>query len=119
MEISGRGTDDGGSSAGEGASPLAKLSGLGERIRAMADEKIGPEAGERVKAAGDKLKAAGGERLPSGATDRLRGVTGPASGSAAGATVPAPPFEERPELYVGAAFAGGRVLAGVMRLIAR
>ena len=119
MEVSGRGTDAGGSSAGKGASPLARLSGLGERIRAMADEKIGPEAGELVKAAGDKLKAAGGERLPSGATDRLRRDTGPASGSPAGATGPPPPYEERPELYVGAAFAGGLVLAGVMRLIAR
>ena len=119
MEASGQGTDAGGSSAGKGASPLARLSGLGERIRAMADEKIGPEAGERLKATGDKLKAAGGESLPSGATDRLRGVGGPAGGNPAGATVPAPPFEERPELYVGAAFAGGLVLAGVMRLIAR
>jgi hypothetical protein len=37
----------------------------------------------------------------------------------AGATVPAPPFEERPELYVGAAFAGGLVLAGLLRWIGR
>ena len=30
--------------------------------------------------------------------------------------MPAPPFDERPELYVGAAFAGGLVLGGLIRL---
>ncbi|CAA9580240.1 MAG: hypothetical protein AVDCRST_MAG88-3238, partial [uncultured Thermomicrobiales bacterium] len=98
----------------------SKLSGLGERIRAMAEEKIGPDAGERIKATGDKLKAAGGDRLPPAAAERLRGAGGGgATGSPAGATNAAPPFEERPELYVGAAFAGGLALAGVIRLIAR
>ncbi len=120
METSGWRTDAGGSSAGKGGSPLSKLSGLGDRIRTMADEKLGPDAGQRLKTAtGGKLKAVGGDRLPSGAAERLRGVTGGAGGSPAGATVPAPPFEERPELYVGAAFAGGLALAGVIRLIAR
>ena len=41
------------------------------------------------------------------------------SGDSAGATVQTPPFEERPELYVGAAFAGGLALAGVLRLLGR
>ena len=37
----------------------------------------------------------------------------------AGATASAPPFEERPELYVGAAFAGGLLLAGLVRWLGR
>ena len=41
------------------------------------------------------------------------------SGDAAGATVQTPPFEERPELYVGAAFAGGLAVAGILRLLGR
>lgn len=42
-------------------------------------------------------------------------------GSPAAADEAAEPdaFAERPELYVGAAFAGGLVLAGVLRLLGR
>ena len=120
MEGSARGKDAGGPSAGKDESPLSRLSALGERLKAMADEKVGPDAAQRLKTVtSDKLKSVGGDKLPSGARDRLRRAPGAAGGNAAGATVPAPPFEERPELYVGAAFAGGLALAGVIRLIAR
>ena len=120
MESSARGTDAGGPSAGRGESPLSKLSELGDRLKTMADEKIGPDAGRRLKTVtSEKLKTVGGDRFPSGAADRLRSSTGATGADAAGATAPAPPFEERPELYVGAAFAGGLALAGVIRLLAR
>lgn len=122
MEGSARGANPGASPAsgdGQGDSPLAALSGIAGRVRAVAGERIGPDAGERLRSvAGGKLKSAGGDRLPSGAGERLRNVTG-GMGGPAGATVPAPPFEERPELYVGAAFAGGLMLAGVIRLLGR
>ena len=123
MESSARGANTGGASPGQGDgpgdSPLAKLTGLAKRLRTMAEERLGPDAGERLKAAtGEKLQSVG-DRLPPGAADRLRDLTGGAAGEQAGATVPAPPFEERPELYVGAAFAGGVVLAGIVRLLAR
>ncbi|MGI9081583.1 MAG: hypothetical protein ACR2FZ_04785 [Thermoleophilaceae bacterium] len=85
----------------------------------MANDRLGPDAGGRLKvAAGERLKSVGGDRLPSGAGERLRSAAG-GMGGPAGATVPAPPFEERPELYVGAAFAGGLMLAGVIRLLGR
>ncbi len=123
MESSARDANAGGPSPGQGDgqgdSPLAKLSGLGDRLRTRAEERLGPDPGQRLKAAtGEKLQSVG-DRLPEGAADRLRGVTGGAAGDQAGTPVPAPPFEERPELYVGAAFAGGLVLAGVIRLLAR
>ena len=54
------------------------------------------------------------DRLPAAAQGAAGGSRG-----AAGATVPKPPFEERPELYVGAAFAGGLALAGLLRLLGR
>ena len=99
MESSAGGANSGGASPGsgdgQGDSPLAALSGIAERVRAVASERLGPDAGQR-----------------------LRSVTAGMS-DPAGATVPKPPFEERPELYVGAAFAGGIVLAGLMRLLAR
>ena len=119
MEGSARGTNAGAASTGGGESPLEKLSALGARLKTMADERIGPDAGQRLKTAGEKVKSVGGDKLPAGAAERLRGVGGGPGASPAGATSPAPPFEERPELYVGAAFAGGMVLAGVIRLIAR
>ncbi|MBA3299008.1 MAG: hypothetical protein H0U24_02900 [Thermoleophilaceae bacterium] len=123
MESSARGTNwQGGpspSGAGQGDPPPAGLSGIGERVRSIANERLGPDAGERLKsAAGERLKSVGGDRLPSGAGERLRNAAG-GMGGPAGATVPAPPFEERPELYVGAAFAGGLVLAGFLRLLGR
>ncbi len=55
-------------------------------------------------------------------------VPAPASGAATdGSISPADadreadhdPFAERPEVYVGAAFAGGLVLAGLLRLLGR
>ncbi len=58
-----------------------------------------------------------------GLMDRSFGGSAASGGSgsrdAAGATVQTPPFEERPELYVGAAFAGGLALAGLLRLLGR
>ena len=120
MEGSARGTNAGAASTGGGESPLEKLSALGARLKTMADERIGPDAGQRLKtAAGEKVKSVGGDKLPAGAAQRLGGATGGPGVSPAGATSSAPPFEERPELYVGAAFAGGVVLAGVIRLMAR
>ena len=99
MGGSARGANAGGASPGWGDakadSPLGAISGMAGRVRAAAGERLGPDAGDRLR------KAAGGR------------------GDPAGATVPAPPFEERPELYVGAAFAGGLVLAGVIRLLGR
>jgi len=97
---------------------LAALSGIADKVRAVASERLGPDAGERLRnVAGEALKS-GGDRLPPAVAERLRSVTAGVSGPA-GATVPKPPFEERPELYVGAAFAGGIALAGFMRLLAR
>jgi hypothetical protein len=99
MEGSARGANSAGaphrSGDGQGDSPLAALSGIADRVRAAAGERLGPDAAERLRSVAS-------------------GVSDPA-----GATVPAPPFEERPELYVGAAFAGGLMLAGVIRLLAR
>lgn len=137
--MSARGANLGGASAGsadgQGDSPLAALSGIAERVRstvdervravagerfgadaggrlrAVATERLGPDAAERLRTvAGEKLKAVGGDRLPT----PLRGAGGPAGGAGG-----APAFEERPEIYVGAAFAGGIVLAGVIRLLGR
>ncbi|MGI8945004.1 MAG: hypothetical protein ACR2GL_02025 [Thermoleophilaceae bacterium] len=107
------------SADGQGRSPLAALSGAADRMRAKVTERVGPEPAERLRSvAGERLKAVGGDRLPSGAGERLRGVTS-GTGSAADSTQSPPPFEERPELYVGAAFAGGIVLAGCIRLLGR
>ena len=87
------GPNAGADSPGSGDSPLAALSGIAGKVREKAEERLGADVGERLRSVG--------------------------GGAAAGATVPAPPFEERPELYVGAAFAGGLVLAGVLRLLGR
>jgi hypothetical protein len=91
MERSPSGPNAGSDSPGSGDSPLAALSGIAGKVREKASERLGSDAGERPRPGGGQ----------------------------AGATVPAPPFEERPELYVGAAFAGGLVLAGVIRLLGR
>ena len=122
MGGSARGADAGGASPGlgdgQGSSPLAPLSGIADKVRAAAGEKLGPDAGERLRSAAGQTLKAGSDRLPPAAGDRVRdfaeGIGGPA-----GATVPTPPFEERPELYVGAAFAGGLVLAGFIRILGR
>jgi hypothetical protein len=57
------------------------------------------------------------DRRPGGSGTGAPGAYG--SGGAAGATMQTPPFEERPEFYVGAAFAGGLALAGFLRLLGR
>ncbi len=51
------------------------------------------------------------EGMPASLSERL-----PASMSAAVERLP--PFDERPEIYVGAAFAGGLVLAQLLRSLA-
>lgn len=71
---------------------------------------------ETLRGMKDDLRA-GASANSGSASPGTAGSTRP--GTAAGATVPAPPFDERPELYVGAAFAGGLALAGVMRLLGR
>jgi hypothetical protein len=123
MERSAHGADprpaSPGAGNGQGDSALAALSGIADRVRAVADERLGPGAAGRLRTvAEEKLKSVGGDRLPPAAAERLRSVTS-GRGDAAGAAVPAPPFEERPELYVGAAFAGGVVLAAFIRLLGR
>ena len=77
-------------------------------------EKLGDSPEEIAATLRDNLR---------GLKDVLPGQAGApgasASGGTAGATVPTPPFEERPELYVGAAFAGGLALALILRRFAR
>ena len=91
---------------------------LRESLRGLKDLKLGEKLGDSPAEAAAALR----ENLR-GLKDLRPGNPGApgaaASGDAAGATVPAPPFEERPELYVGAAFAGGLALAGVLRLLGR
>jgi hypothetical protein len=123
MDSSARGVNAGGAPSGpgdgQGDSPLAALSGIAEKVRAIAGEKLGPDASERLRTvAGEKLRA-GGDRLPPAAGEHVRTVAGAIGGDPAGATPPTPPFEERPELYVGAAFVGGLFLAGFMRVLGR
>ena len=123
MEYSVRGTHAGGDAPaardGQGDSPLAALSGLADRLRVAATERLGPDASERLRnLAGEKLKSVGGDRLPPGAGDRLRNIAGGLR-DPAGATAALGPFEERPEVYVGAAFAGGLLLATVIRVLGK
>jgi hypothetical protein len=120
MESSARGVNAGGSSPGsahgQGDSPRPALAGIADKVRAVAGEKLGADAGERLRtAAGEKLKA-GGDRLPPAAGGHVRTVAGAIGGDPA---APTPPFEERPELYVGAAFVGGLFLAGFVRVLGR
>jgi hypothetical protein len=123
MESSARGVNAGeaspGSGDGQAESSRPALGGLADKVRAVAGEKLGPDAGERLRTvAGEKLKA-GGDRLPPAAGDHVRTVAGAIGGGPPGAAAPTPPFEERPELYVGAAFVGGLFLAGFIRVIGR
>lgn len=121
MEGSARGANLGGAAGAgdvQGDSPLAALSGIANRLRGAAGERLGPDAAERLRnVAGEKLKSVGGDRLQPGG-DRLRSMAGGLR-DPAGATAGLEPFEERPELYVGAAFAGGLALAGLIRLLGR
>lgn len=76
---------------GLGDSPAEIAASLRQNVQDLVDRNFGGSAGP----------AADGSRDP------------------AGAAVQKPPFDERPELYVGAAFAGGLALAGVLRLLGR
>jgi hypothetical protein len=102
--------------SGENKEPAWKPSGfdadaLREKLRSLKPKELGDSPGDVAAALKGTLR---------GITEgRPAGAGTPAAGQAAGSTVPKPPFEERPELYVGAAFAGGLALAGVIRLIAR
>ena len=108
--------------SGERAKPPWLPSGLDadalrERLRGLKDQ-LGDKLGESPSEAAASLR----ENLR-GLKDVRPGNSG-APGAApslegAGTTVPTPPFEERPELYVGAAFAGGLALAGLLRLLGR
>ena len=85
-----------------------------DRLRGLKDSKLGESPGEAVVALRENVVALKDRHLGGAGAQGTDG-----SGDTAGATVPAPPFEERPELYVGAAFAGGLALAGVLRLLGR
>jgi hypothetical protein len=87
---------------------------LRENLRGLKDLKLGDSPAEAAAALRQNLRGLKDSR-PAGAS--APGAL--ASRDAAGATVPTPPFEERPELYVGAAFAGGLALAGLLRLLGR
>ena len=87
---------------------------LRENLRGRKDLKLGDSPAEAAASLRESLRGLKDLRPPgSGAS----GATGPRD--PAGATVPTPPFDERPELYVGAAFAGGLALAGFLRLLGR
>ena len=101
---------------------------LRERFRGLKEE-YGDSPGEVAASLREKYGDSPAE-VAASLRQNLRGLTEPrpgqpgapdagASAGSAGATVPTPPFEERPELYVGAAFAGGLALAGVLRLLGR
>ena len=92
----------------------ATADALRQNLRNLKEIKLGDSPAEAAASLRENLR---------GLKDLRPGDSGapglPRSRDAAGATAPPPPFEERPELYVGAAFAGGLVLAGLMRLLAR
>lgn len=87
---------------------------LRESLQGLKDIELGDSPAEvaaTLRASLQGLK----DRLPAGP-----GAAGAAGApDPAGAPVSTPPFEERPELYVGAAFAGGLALAGLLRLLGR
>ena len=89
---------------------------LKEKLRGLKEKTTGDSRGEMVASVRQNFQGLKEQAL---AGTGSQGATASASGGAAGATVPTPPFEERPELYVGAAFAGGLALAGVLRLLGR
>lgn len=91
-----------------------------DRLRGLKDSKFRESPGEAVAALRENVVALKERHLGGAGGQGADGSTGAAAATeAAGATVPTPPFEERPELYVGAAFAGGLALAGVLRLLGR
>jgi hypothetical protein len=87
---------------------------LREKLRGLKDLKLGDSPAEVAASLRQNLQGLKERSFGSSATPGELG-----SGGSAGATVQTPPFEERPELYVGAAFAGGFALAGVLRLLGR
>ena len=98
-----------------GDSPTEAVAALREHLRRLLrDLELGDSPAEAAATLRDHVR---------GLMDLAAGNSGEpgasASGHSAGATVSTPPFEERPELYVGAAFAGGLALAGLMRLLGR
>ena len=109
--------------SGERTNPAWLPSGLDadalrERLRGLKDLKLGDKLGESPSEAAAALREnlRGLKELRPGNS----GAPGAASSlGVAGTTVPTPPFEERPELYVGAAFAGGLALAGLLRVLGR
>ena len=87
---------------------------LREKLRNLKDSRLGDSPAEVAASLRQNLQGLKDRNVGSSATSDASG-----SGHPAGATVETPPFEERPELYVGAAFAGGLALAGVLRLLGR
>ncbi len=87
---------------------------LREKLRSLKVAELGDSPSEVAASLRENLQGLVDRSFGSSATSNAIGSRGPA-----GATVQTPPFEERPELYVGAAFAGGLALAGVLRLLGR
>jgi hypothetical protein len=105
--------------SGEPTKPAWMPSGLDadalrERLRGLKDTALGDSPGEVAASLKQSLQDLKDRSFASPTAPAAIG-----SGDPAGATVQTPPFEERPELYVGAAFAGGLALAGVLRLLGR
>lgn len=88
---------------------------LREKLRAL---DLGESPAEVVASLRQNLQDLVDRNLGGSATSNASGAPA-VRDDAAGATVQKPPFDERPELYVGAAFAGGLALAGVLRLLGR
>ena len=102
-----------------GDSPAEAVAALREHLRSLLrDLELGDSPAEAAATLRDHVRG-----LVDFAVDLAAGNSGgpgaTGSGHSAGATVTTPPFEERPELYVGAAFAGGLALAGLLRLLGR
>jgi hypothetical protein len=87
---------------------------LREKLRSLKIAELGDSPAEVAASLRESLQGLKDRTFATSATSSAIGSRDPA-----GATVQTPPFEERPELYVGAAFAGGLALAGVLRLLGR
>ena len=108
--------------SGQGKGPSWMPSGfepdaLREKLRSL---NLGDSPAEVAASLRQSLQDLVDKNLGGSATSNASAPGAPgAQDNAAGATVQTPPFDERPELYVGAAFAGGLALAGVLRLLGR
>jgi hypothetical protein len=105
--------------SGERTKPAWLPSGLDadslrEKLRNLKVAELGDSPAEVAASLRENLQGFMDRSFGSSGTSSAIGSRDPA-----GATVQTPPFEERPELYVGAAFAGGLALAGVLRLLGR